>query len=233
MRDWVTHPAIWAGALGTAGLVYFRREVVDGVKDMATKGNRLSFGTFDEAAGIVLDSPETLRQAASTRLGRTISKDAYAGARMIRSEGAAQGLLRIHVALNDLESFRYASTLFQLLTYSTDPMRKGVFGKQYSPAVRDPDDPTKWLYPNPNKRRYATRQDPYAGDVAISVQGIEERLRGIDRVNGATKFIDVKDMGVQEGSVSFAQKDAEWKRDGYVSFTLREFGPDFVLYKRA
>lgn len=229
MPPWYRDPIVIASAAALGGAVLYlggAKELVEVTQDVFTRGNHVSYGTLDPTLGIVLESPEALRAAASDRVGYHISEDAYALARMIRSEGAAQGLLRAHVAMNDLVSFPYASTLFDLLTYSNDPQRRGVFGQQWSPAV--PPN-----YPKANARRYATSANPYEGDVAMAIAAINERASGIDRANGAVKFIDKASMGVQLGSRDFDTIDASWQSEGLQPFTLAEYGDNLVLYKKA
>ena len=214
------------GAAAGVGLLVYRKEASFLMTDTFTKGERLSYGDFDENLGVVLNDPEKLRQTASRRYGLDIPMEVYAAGRMARSEGAAEGAVRIHVALNDLKTFRYADNLYELLTYSTDPSRRGFFGKQYSP----PFPPT---HPKANKRRFATKRDPYRGDIDLAFAVIDQHRRGIDPSRGATKFIDRSSMGKQQGSVSFAEKDAEWKASGYVAYTVPELGDDLVLYRKA
>lgn len=223
------------GAVAIAASV---KPVRQGVIDVFKRGSKLTSSswftggqdidqkTAKSRFGFIKDTPSALLREASINYGTPLPIDVYAGARMVRSEGASEGVLRMHVALNDLQRFPHANNLHELLTYSTDPKRKGFFGKQYSPAAPP-------LYPQANRRRFATGSDPYSGDVDLVLQVLAERRAGIDKAHGATKFIDVDDMGHQEGSVSFAQKDAEWKGDGYKAFTTEEFGPNFVLYRKA
>lgn len=229
MPPWHKDPIVWlsAGSLGAALLFLGgAKEVSDVARDVFTRGNRVSFGTLDKTLGIVLEAPEALRVAAGQRIGLDIDRDTYALARMIRSEGAAEGLLRAHVAMNDLATFPYASDLFGLLTFSNDPKRRGLYGVQYSPAV--PPN-----YPRANVRRYSTSGNPYEGDVHMALAALQERNTGIDRANGAVKFIDRSSMGVQLGSRSFEEVDASWQSEGLQPFTLTEYGSDLVLYKRA
>jgi hypothetical protein len=214
--------AAWGLASGKG-----RQLIAEGI-DLTTRGKLVTNGFFIEALGIVTNPAADLLRDARAALGDPkLTMDEYALARMIRSEGATQGEVRAHVALNDLKSFRFASDLYELLTYSTDPNRRGYFGMQYSPAA-----PASG-FPAANKRRYSTKRDPYEVDIRVARNVIADRKAGIDKARGATKFIDKSAMGVQKGTVSFAQKDAEWKAGGYQSFTLPEFGDDFVLYRRA
>lgn len=197
-------------------------------KDVVNRGARVSSGRWykgDERYGFIETLPETLRRAAELTVEFAIPLDAYSLARMIRSEGAAAGRVRAHVALNDLRTFRFASTVHDLLTYSTDRTRRGLYGKQYS-APMPPE------FPAANRRRYSTSKDPYESDVILAMSVLAERARGVDPTRGASKFIDVSSMGKQQGSRSFAVVDAEWKADGYEAYTLPEYGTDLVLYRR-
>ena len=196
--------------------------------DAIQRGSRLTRSRWykgDSKYGFMHQLPEELRWQASQKIGFDIPLEAYSLARMLRSEGAKEGTLRAHVAMNDLKRFRWANTLHDLLTYSTDKSRRGFYGRQFSRAV--PPE-----FPKANRRRYATKRDPYEGDVKLAMAMIDERARGIDRANGATKFLDRSAMGRQIGSVSFEKKDAQWRADGYTPFTVPEFGTDLVLYRR-
>lgn len=229
MPPWYKDPIVLLSAAALGGGVLWlggAKELAAVTTDVFTRGNHVTFGTLDPTLGIVLESPTVLRVAASQRMGVDLDDNTYALARMIRSEGAAQGLLRAHVALNDLQSFPYASDLFGLLTFSNDAQRRGVYGSQWSPAV--PPN-----YPKANARRYSTSKDPYEGDVNMAISAIGERNAGIDRANGAVKFIDKSSMGVQLGSKSFEAIDAAWQGEGLQPFTLADYGTDLVLYKRA
>ena len=189
------------------------------------KGPRVSQGLFIESLGIVTTTPEVLRSQASNAMGESLTNDVYALARMIRSEGAKQGEVRAHVALNDLETLPFIHSLFGLLTYSTDEKRRGLYGAQWSKAV--PPN-----YPKQNARRYATIQDPFRSDVELAKRVLADRAAGIDKSQGATKFIDKSGMGgVQAGSKSFESVNAEWVKGGYIPFQLAEYGDDLVLYR--
>lgn len=235
-RRWYENPWVWGGlgALVVGGFVLLP-DARFAVSDIIVRGEKVTDATWfndDEAYGFIIDDPPSLAAQASFSLGVPIDVDTYSGARMVRSEGARQGLVRMHVAMNDLATFPYASTLTGLLTYSTDPDRKGYYGKQYSGPM--PADTVNSIqgFPNANKRRYSTAADPYDSDVKIAKQAIAERAAGIDRVDGATKFIDKSSMGVQVGSSSFDAVDTKWKADGLVAFTMPELGSDLVLYKK-
>lgn len=216
--------AIGAGALALLGITQGPKAAA-AVSDVVGRGRLVTSSIYNERLGIVLTAPDILAKAASSKLGRVISNDVYAAARMARSEGANTGGIRIHVALNDLASFPYADSLFGLLTYSTDKSRRGIYGAQYSPAVPP-------QYPKANKRRYATIRDPYEKDILTAEMALAERAEGIDRALGATRFIDKSAMGVQPGTVPFEVKNAEWVKAGYEPFTVAQGGSDFVLYRK-
>ena len=232
MRAWYEEPWSWFAALG--GLVVLvatpkgKSVMSDAVSKVGTvfKGPRMSQGLFLESLGIVTTSPEYLRAQASEAMGESLTNDVYALARMIRSEGAKQGEVRAHVALNDLETLPFLhGSLFGLLTYSTDEKRRGLYGAQWSKAV-----PPK--YPTQNARRYATIQDPFRSDIELAKRVLSDRAAGVDKSQGATKFIDKSGMGgVQPGSKSFESVNSEWVKGGYVPFQLAEYGDDLVLYR--
>ena len=213
-----------AAAAAVLGISH-RKEIVDVIK----RGQKLTrsswLGGSKGAYGVIEQDPEALLAVAQMQMGRAFPLDIYSLARMIRSEGATEARARAHVAFNDLNRFRYADTMHELLTYSTDPQRRGRFGVQYSPAAGP--------FSKANKRRYATSRDPYEGDVLWAERVWNERARGIDPTKGAVKFLDKSVMGKQPGSVSFPEKDAQWRREGLIGYTLPEFGDDLVLYRRA
>lgn len=235
-RRWYENPWIWGGlgVLVIGGFVLIP-DARFAVNDIIVRGEKVTDSTWfndDEAYGFVIDEPASLAAQASFAVGVPVDVDTYSLARMIRSEGARQGLVRAHVAMNDLVGFAYATTLTGLLTYSTDPDRKGYYGKQYSgPMAADTANNVQG-FPNANKRRYSTAADPYDSDVQTAQTALAERAAGVDRVDGATKFIDKSSMGVQVGSKSFDTIDASWKASGLVSFTMPDLGTDLVLYKK-
>ena len=226
--SWYQSPWVWGIGVGGVALVVLpgaAKAATQAVNDVVTRGAKLSYGTLGPG-GVVVESPEALRLAASRRFGQDIPRDVYAAARMLRSEGNAQGALRVHVALNDLSTFRYAKNLFELLTYSTDPVRRGLYGSQYTAPGGG--------FTVANKRRYSTSKDPHAGDIKIAFDAIVEHDRGLDRAMGASKFIDKSSMGgAQSGTRGFAAVNKEWVQSGYKPFHLVEYGDDLVLYRKA
>lgn len=229
-RPWYADPWNWGIALAAGALALAIEDGPEGVVrkmvDINKRGSKVTKSTYVSRLGVVTTPAEELRGAASAFLGRPISQNVYAAARMIRSEGVTQGEVRLHVALNDLRTFKYAKNLYELLTYSTDPKRRGLYGAQWSGSV--PADG----YLKQNARRYSTIGDPYEFDIQLAEKVLAERAAGIDRAFGAVKFIDKSSMGgVQPGTVSFAAKNAEWIAGGYTAFSLPQYGNDLVLYK--
>jgi hypothetical protein len=219
---WWESRDLWIGVLGFGGIVAGLQvsgidvvgDAVFAVKDVVTQGKRLTYGALNESTGNVEPDPDSLLAAAIDRFGSTIAADEYAAARMLRSEGAKTGDLRVHVALNDLASLGWSS-LVSLFTYSTVPTRKGFYGSQTS-------------------RRYSTARDPYEGDILTARQAIADHAAGFDPSQGATKFVDKSSMGgVQAGTGTFDALVARWGADGLVPFTLPQYGDDLVLFKRA
>jgi len=225
-RPWWKDPTVWLPLVGFGGIIlaFEGPNIASAVTDVISRGSHISYGTLNESIGIVNEDPEALRAAASQRLGIVLDADTYALARMIRSEGAAQGELRAHVALNDLADLGWSS-LFYLLTYSTDPQRKGLYGMQYSPAV----PPT---YPKANARRYSTSQNPYAGDARLALKVLADRANGVDKALSAVKFLDKSGLLAQAGAKRFETTDASWRGEGLEPFSLPEYGTDLVLYRR-
>lgn len=226
MRPWYKSPWTWLAAATGFALFYTpkgKSVMADTVLPLV-KGPRVSQGLYIESLGIVTTSPEALRVQASNAMGESLTNDVYALARMIRSEGAKQGEVRAHVALNDLKTLPFLKTLFGLLTYSTDEKRRGLYGAQWSKAV--PPN-----YPEQNARRYATIQDPFKSDILLAKKVISDRAAGVDKAQGATKFIDKSSMGgVQPGTKSFESVNKEWSKS-YEPFQLAEYGDDLVLYR--
>lgn len=232
MGAWYKERDLWLGLLGFGGLVAGLQlagfnpvgQVAAQVRDVFSKGSRLSYGTLDHDKGVIRENPETLRQAASARFGTDLDRDLYAASRMVRSEGATEGAVRVHVALNDLDALGWPD-LFTLLTYSTDPQRKGIYGQQSAPAFPP-------QYPKAMVRRYATSKDPYEGDVRTAQAAISDHAAGIDPTNGAVKFVDRSSFGVQAGTSSFDALVQRWASDGLHPYTLPEYGDDLVLFKK-
>lgn len=153
--------------------------------DALKRGRRLSSGESTPAAGAA---------AATKILGRTVDPDAYALARMVRSEaGRENGVHKAavaHVALNDARANGWTVA-------GTVTMRRGgsgTFGAQSGGG------------------RYATTRDPYENDLAVAEQVLSGALP--DPTGGAVKFVHRTAFGVQEGTTTYAGVVARWGEDG-------------------
>lgn len=208
------------GGLAAVGLALWGRRmataVADTVVDFVGRGPRLTFTSLD-SAGDIPNSPDELVASASAVLGRQIAPPAYALGRMARSEGIAQGALRIHVALNDMEDLNarrgFGWDPVDLITYSTDSNSRGYYGQQLG-------------------RRYASTDDPYAGDIILAENTLAEHGRGIDPTGGGIKFVDIKSFGVQKGTGSYADTVAKWATEGLAPFGVPGESSDFVVFRR-
>lgn len=214
-REYVT----WAGVLTVVGLALWQRKAI---VDVVTRGKRLTWSGVDET-GIVPLTPSFLRDSAELELGRGVDQVVYDLARMIRSEGAAAGRVRAHVAINDARELGW--DLHRLLTYSTNRDALGWYGEQFTPADRAPMGIK-------SVRRYSTARDPYEGDIDQAERVILERAQGIDPTDGGVKFVDKSSMGVQEGSASFPELVARWAKDGLVPASVPGYSADLVVFRR-
>ncbi len=233
------------GLVALGALVYWRAPIEGAVRDVFARGDRLTYGALDELNGVVLDTPNVLVGAASARAGFDITPGEYAAARMIRSEGAAAGDLRMHVALNDLADLGWSS-LASLMMFTNATWAAGTYGKQHSTVYQTPtggatNDPKLALVVGGKRkvlrsqtRRYSTWRDPYMGDVLTVRKAIADRAKGIDKARGAVKFVDASSMdGVQSGTGSYAALVDKWGKEGLTPFTVPEYGTDLVLFRRA
>lgn len=215
-----------AGGLLALGLIWKSDEVVAVAKDITTRGSKLTRSTLVD--GVVQEMPDALAFAAAKVYGLPISTDVYSAARMVRSEGIAQGRLRLHIMYNDAEELGWSPT--KITTYADisnikgaqpHPIANGHYGEQYSKNVGG----------QPATRRYASYADPYRSDVDLVLQVRQERAQGIDPTMGSTRFIDKSSMGgVQPGSPTYAAKLAEWRAGGYEP--IETDNGDFVMFRR-
>ncbi len=194
-------------------------EAIVSVTDVVTKGKRLTT-TVVNADGVIPDDPATLADQAVTAYGSDFSLpgwsalEIYALARMSRSEaggkaGARERKARMHIAINDFLSESWAHSLDELFTYSTNAAKRGKFGKQET-------------------RRYSTAQDPYAGDIKLALDTLNERRAGIDPTGGASKFVDVS--GFAPGR--YEEIVAQWGAEGYKPATIDGLSSDFVVFRK-
>ncbi len=216
-----------AGA-GAAGLLLWKgpsivTQAVSSVQDVVTRGDLLTSSTMG-ADGVIVETPETLCAAVAATVGRDVTQEACDLARMIRSEGAAAGQIRAHVALNDADAHGWS--LHFTLTYSTNPAAKGRYGEQYTPASRAPNGVA-------SSRRYSTAKDPYEGDLTVAEQALADHAAGIDPSGGAVKFLDKASLSVQEGARDYDTIVADWAQEGLQPFTLPGYSDDFVVFRKA
>lgn len=199
MRRW-----LWV-VLAVALVSFWGRHVV---RDFVTKGRRLTTTTLGD--GYVEASPDELAAAAAAVVGRPVSVDAYALARMVRSE-AGSGSVRARqavawVAINDAGE-RW-SLLYTLTVNNRRPANK--FGQQLG-------------------GRYATSRDPYENDLAIAEAVLAREVS--DPTGGATKFVHRGAFGKQEGTGSYESVVQRWGREGYQPLELGDVG-DLVVFRR-
>jgi len=220
-REWL----MVGGGVGLAVLVWRYRSLAAPVAIAAgyavntfSRGQRLTHTSAD-ADGVIQDDPAALVAAASAVMGRPISAQAYALARMGRSEGVDGMEHRMHVALNDLAELRarYPGTypdLEQLMIHSKNPISDGRFSKQGL------------------GKRYATTRDPYQGDYELALRVITDHGSGIDPTGGAVKFVDKDSFGVQEGTSSYASLIARWAGEGLEPSNVEGASDNFVVFRR-
>lgn len=180
--------------------------------------------TFLDPRGIVYQSPTMIRGQAQTALGRQITPDASALARMLASETDPRhpetAILRAHIALNDQADLNarrgWRWTVEDLISYSTMPAHNHLFGQQrYG-------------------RRYASDKDYGEPLLLAAEKAIQDHHMGIDPTGGALKFIDRRAMGgVQAGTGSFDAKVVEWAKEGLEPFQLPGYPSDLYVFRRA
>lgn len=237
-------PYVMAGLAAVGGgLLYVfsqkrRNETVgETVADVFARGSQVTNSSLG-INGVIIEEPEDLAEAAG------VPADVYALARMVRSEGAAQGVARAHVALNDLRDLGWSSLVY-LICYSTADWAEGKFGKQFSAQYRGKDGEPTWVRSfaetgadgrpiviKKQTRRYSSARDPYQGDIALALKVMADHAAGVDPTGGAVKFLDKSAMGKQEGSGSFASVDEKWRSGGLVGYNVPQYGSDLVFYRR-
>ncbi len=155
---------------------------VDIVTDFVGAGKKLTTSTRD-SDGVVEQDPYELRAAAARTVGRDVSDDAYALARMVRSEAGSADLqtkVRLaNVAMN--QARRLGWSVYDVIVYHKTESRNGYYGAQIS-------------------GRFASSQDPYE----IDLKAAEIALQG-DTTNGATNFAHQSAFGKQLGTASSIQ----------------------------
>jgi hypothetical protein len=177
-------------AIGFAFL--FLDKAVNTISDITERGRRLSDSHID-ARGIVTEDPVSLRAQAQSILKRDISADAYAAARMVRSEdGSASTLTKarlVGVAMNQARKLGWS--VDRLIRFHTDAQRDGRFGLQIT-------------------GRFASTRDPYENDLAAA----ELALSLGDQTEGAMNFAHRNAFGIQPGTGTFESFVATMRNEG-------------------
>lgn len=198
----------WLLVGGGALLLWEGDEVVSTARDLVTKGRRLSHGPALGTNGQVNADPELLRAEAAATLGREVTLEAYALARMLRSEGGkgspAEKQARAHVALNDAAAHDWSIV-------HTIAGPDGLFGQQRG-----------W--------RYASGSDPYENDLAVAEAVLEGELE--DNTGGAVKFVDIDSFGVQPGTGSYFDLVERWAKEGLEPYTVEGTSDHFRVFRR-
>lgn len=158
------------------------KEGVDVLTDLVGSGRKLSTSTRDDA-GVVEQEPDDLRAQAESTMGRDVSEDAYALARMVRSEAGSADLttkVRLaNVAINQAHALGWSP--YQVIVFHNTPSRDGRYGKQIS-------------------GRFASTLDPYEVDLKAAEQALQGDITG-----GATNFAHQSAFGKQLGTASNIQ----------------------------
>jgi hypothetical protein len=175
-----------------------------GLISLATLGKKLTRVPVD-ASGKIPIAPATLKAQAEKALGRPISADAFALAKMLASEGFRDTPLkrsaRAWVAHNDLKALRKQfgwKDFTKLFSYSRKADQNGFFGLQEK------------------GRRYATWADVNEGHIKDAENLIDSFALGSDPTGGATKFVDENALGKQPGTEgkTIASLEKQWGLKG-------------------
>jgi hypothetical protein len=185
-------------------------KAVDLTADLLDQSERLTDAPAS-SSGVVPETPAELAEEAAVTLGRFVSVDAYALARMIRSEdgrGSPRRKIAIAwVAVNAARARRVG--LLQLLT-TNDRRAPFKFGIQRG----------GWC---------STAQDPYEVDLKVAERVLDGELA--DPTGGAIRFVHRDAFGVQEGTGSYASVVERWGAEGLRPVDLGDVG-DLVVFRR-
>jgi hypothetical protein len=211
-----------AAALGVVGLLY-HREIVATARDIVSRGARLTDTTLNDRDPAWIEwEPADLAAQAESVFGQPFARAAfsslgvYALARMSRSEagprdGDDSRRVRMHVALNDVAELGWE--LPRLFLFSKYDGADGHFGEQRG-------------------RRYSTARDPYAGDILLAWQAIDDHAAGTDPTGGAVKFVDADSMGKQKGSTTWPALVERWGKEGLTPYNVQGLGENFYVFRR-
>ncbi len=187
-------------------------DVLPELYDDAFRGMQLTHATVD-ASGIVQESAEELARQASETLGREVSREAQALARVCRSEEGHAGqrakTYLCHVMLNQAAG----RDIVDVIQAHNTATRDGHFGAQISGAV-------------------ASGSDPYESDLNAAEYALAERGQGQDPTGGATNFVDRRAFGVQAGTSTFEALVAKWGAGGKVPGRLPDAPDNLVFFWR-
>jgi hypothetical protein len=190
------------------GVALFGGAAVTAAADFTNRGRRLSQSPPLNDAGQVDRDPSYLKADAEQIVGRAITEEAYALARMLRSEGGHGSVeekqARAWVAMNDRAAHGWS------LLY-TIAGKDRLFGRQRG-----------W--------RYASGEDPYENDLAIAEAVLAGELP--DNTGGAVKFVDIGSFGAQEGSGSYEATLASWRSEGLSPRKVDGAASDFRVFVR-
>jgi hypothetical protein len=140
----------WGWWAVTAFLGWYFRDLIfssakgglDVVTDFVGAGDRLTVSTHDDA-GVIREDPEDLRAQAEKYLGREVSEDAYALARMVRSEAGSADLVTkvrlANVAMNQARALGWSP--YQVIVFHTTGARDGRYGSQITGRFASGKDP--------------------------------------------------------------------------------------------
>lgn len=206
------HPYILlAGALITMACIASGTNPLAPLVDVVERGKRLNYATV--VGGVVQESAADLAAAAGEVLGRPVSEEAIALARMVRSEDGSAGQIaksyKCHVAYNQAEKLGWS--VVKLITYHTAPERAGHFGEQIT-------------------GRFASGHDPYENDLTAAEYAQAQRGAGQDPTFGALNFVDVGGFGAQLGTGSYQATVDAWAKDGKVPGKLPETPNGLIFF---
>lgn len=186
--------------------------VIPTLYDDAFRGQQLTTATVD-GSGVVAESADELAAQASAVLGRPVTAEAQALARVCRSEEGRAGqrakTYLCHVMLNQANAS--GRGVVDTIEAHNTASRNGHFGAQISGAV-------------------ASGADPYESDLNAAEVALAEAAQGIDPTGGATNFVDRRAFGVQAGSGSFDDLVASWGASGKAPGTLPEASANLVFF---
>jgi hypothetical protein len=171
-------------------------EALPALVDVVERGRRLSVDV-ETASGIVTSVDSVLLAQAAAIVGRPVAPEAYALARVCRSDEGRAGQIAktylCHVLMNQADSLGWG--IVRTVQFHTTAARDEHYGAQISGRV-------------------ASGEDPYESDLAAAEYAVAQRAQGLDPTAGATNFVDKRAFGVQEGTGSFEDLVAVWGSEG-------------------